>query len=312
MRFLHLKLNFQFLSLIGICFHVPDVQYLNSSERTSFFSLLTSGSAFGTLLTGVLGSFILDYFGWQMAFRAIGFLGIAWALMMRFYTMSSDRNRVINVSLPNRLCATNVASDSVPWLLLFRRSPFWAMVIAHACQNNCFYVLLSWLPTYFHEGFPHAKVRGVLRVSKIVSVPLWMNSEPICHLRFDFTGLDCEYGAMVGSSCVHVPRKIYDGLFNCTRLAGDAGAKNCTKLLFFKRKHCSSHHVPNEKFLSGTRMHDCCNWYERILKLFWKLSLNINVQAYRIQLIDRIIFVPFNFFRLCVLNAQTKRWWRIS
>lgn len=120
---------------------------------------MTSGSALGTLLTGILGSFILDYFGWQMAFRTIGFLGIAWALMMRFYTMSVDRNRVINVSLPNRLCATNAnANDAVPWLLLFRRSAFWAMVVAHACQNNCFYVLLSWLPTYFHEGFPHAKV----------------------------------------------------------------------------------------------------------------------------------------------------------
>lgn len=135
------------------------LQYLSSSERSSFFSLLTAGSALGTLLTGLLGSFILDYFGWQMAFRAIGFLGIAWALMMRFYTMSSDRNRIINLSLPNRLCTTNVGSDdSVPWLILFRRSAFWAMVIAHACQNNCFFVLLSWLPTYFHEGFPQAKV----------------------------------------------------------------------------------------------------------------------------------------------------------
>lgn len=147
--------------------------------------MLTSGSALGTLLTGIVGSFILDYFGWQMAFRIIGFLGIAfltifaltfyiktnysfvffkfigivWALTMRFYTMSSDRNRIINLSMPNRLCTTNVgANDSVPWLLLFRRAAFWAMVIAHACQNNCFFVLLSWLPTYFHEGFPQAKV----------------------------------------------------------------------------------------------------------------------------------------------------------
>lgn len=124
--------------------------------------MLTSGSALGTLLTGILGSFILDYFGWQMAFRIIGFLGIAWALMMRFYTMSTDRNRIINLSMPNRLCTTNAgASDSVPWLLLFRQSSFWAMVIAHACQNNCFFVLLSWLPTYFHEGYPLAKVKSI-------------------------------------------------------------------------------------------------------------------------------------------------------
>lgn len=79
---------------------------------------------------------------------------------MRFYTMSSDRNRIINVSIPNRLCTTNAncaPDSSVPWLKYFGRPSFWAMVITHACQNNCFFVLLSWLPTYFHEGFPHAK-----------------------------------------------------------------------------------------------------------------------------------------------------------
>lgn len=135
------------------------MQNLSSSERASFFSLLTTGSALGTLLTGILGSFVLDYCGWQMSFRVIGFLGIAWALLMRFYTMSADRNRIINLSVPNRLCTNNVnINSSVPWLVLFRRSSFWAMVITHACQNNCFFVLLSWMPTYFHEGFPHAKV----------------------------------------------------------------------------------------------------------------------------------------------------------
>lgn len=133
-------------------------QNLNSSERTSFFSLLTCGSALGTLLTGTLGSFILDYFGWPMVFRILGILALAWALMMRFYTMSSDRYRIINLSVPNRLCTANcTVNDSVPWLKLFSRPSFWACVLTHACENNCFFVLLSWLPTYFHDGFPHAK-----------------------------------------------------------------------------------------------------------------------------------------------------------
>lgn len=78
--------------------------------------------------------------------------------MMRFYTMSSDRNRIINVSVPNRLCATNCsAHDSVPWLQLMSRASFWAMAITHACENNCFFVLLSWLPTFFDDRFPDAK-----------------------------------------------------------------------------------------------------------------------------------------------------------
>ena len=32
-----------------------------------------------------------------------------------------------------------------------------ACIFCHFCQNNCFFILLSWLPTYFHDNFPEAK-----------------------------------------------------------------------------------------------------------------------------------------------------------
>lgn len=93
-----------------------------------------------------------------MAFRIIGLLGVAWALVMRYFSMSADRGRIVNVSMANRLCSSQTnLDDSVPWLRLFAQPAFWAMVLTHACQNNCFFVLLSWLPTYFHENFPQEK-----------------------------------------------------------------------------------------------------------------------------------------------------------
>lgn len=134
-------------------------QNLCSKERSSFFGLLTSGSALGTLITGSLGSFVLDYFGWSTVFQVIGLLGLAWALILRYYTMSANRNRVINVFNPSRMCTTKGTADmeAVPWLKLFTRLSFWACVLTHACEMNCFFVLLSWLPTYFHDGYPQAK-----------------------------------------------------------------------------------------------------------------------------------------------------------
>lgn len=188
--------------LNGACqgVHFPSMssmttQNLCAAERTSFFSLLMSGSAAGTLLTGIMGSFILDYFGWQFVFRIIGALGLAWALTMRYYTMSAERRRIVQVSLPHRLCTNNRAllggsgsssggssgsllsggdhgDDSVPWLRLFRRPSFWACVLAHACQNNCFFVLLSWLPTYFHDEFPQAE-------GWVVNMVPWLALPPV-------------------------------------------------------------------------------------------------------------------------------------
>lgn len=132
-------------------------QNLSANERASFFSMLTAGSAVGTLSTGILGSFVLDYFGWPIVFRVIGFIGLAWALTLRYYTMSHNRNRIINLSVPNRIFSKLGNGESVPWLKLIVRPALWACVIAHACEMNCFFVLLSWLPTYFHELYPQAQ-----------------------------------------------------------------------------------------------------------------------------------------------------------
>lgn len=155
-------------------------QNLSASERTSFFSILTSGSALGTLLTGILGSFILDYFGWPTVFRVIGFLGLSWTLFLRYYTMATDRNRIINLSQPSRICPKLGHSETVPWLKLFGRTSFWACVLAHACEMNCFFVLLSWLPTYFHENFPHAK-------GWVVNMIPWLALPPVTILGKAFT-----------------------------------------------------------------------------------------------------------------------------
>lgn len=131
-------------------------QNLCHAERSSFFSILTIGGAIGTIVTGSVGSLILDYFGWSIAFRILGLLGLCWTLFLRYHTMSSERLRVVTLDQPNRICVNSV--EYVPWLQFFKRASFWACVLTHACEMNCFFVLLSWLPTYFHENFPNAKV----------------------------------------------------------------------------------------------------------------------------------------------------------
>lgn len=47
-------------------------QRMHEAERASFFSLLMSGSALGTLLAGSLGSYILDNYSWDMVFHVLG------------------------------------------------------------------------------------------------------------------------------------------------------------------------------------------------------------------------------------------------
>ena len=50
---------------------------------------------------------------------------------------------------------------------------FRSLLVAHFCENNAFYILLSWMPTYFHENFPTARVSHTLSTSVLVGILLW-------------------------------------------------------------------------------------------------------------------------------------------
>lgn len=132
---------------------------LTDRERAAFFSIATSGSAFGTLVTGTLGSYILEISNWEAVFYVIGFLCCSWTLLFHHMCQVSEK------IYPN---SENV---NVPWLELFKKPALWSCVLAHACQNNCFFTLLSWLPTYFHDVFPEAKGWLVNMVPWLFTVP---------------------------------------------------------------------------------------------------------------------------------------------
>lgn len=132
---------------------------LSDKDRAAFFSLATSGSAFGTLLTGLVGSFILEHSNWQSVFYVIGALCCSWTLLFYYMCNTSDGD------------FTLAENAKVPWITLFRKPAFWSCVFAHACQNNCFFTLLSWMPTYFHDVFPEAKGWIVNMVPWLFTVP---------------------------------------------------------------------------------------------------------------------------------------------
>ncbi|XP_076628124.1 major facilitator superfamily transporter 18 [Colletes latitarsis] len=137
-------------------------QRLHETERASFFSLLTSGSALGTLLTGSLGSYLLENYDWMTVFQTLGGLSLMWTLFLSYHTLP----------FKERAASTKLTTNyTLPWLKLLKKPPFWSCVIGHACQNNCFFVLLSWMPTYFHDTFPEVK-------SWVVNMVPWLSMLP--------------------------------------------------------------------------------------------------------------------------------------
>uniref|UniRef100_A0A4W6EE90 Solute carrier family 17 member 9 n=1 Tax=Lates calcarifer TaxID=8187 RepID=A0A4W6EE90_LATCA len=121
-----------FPSLASLC-----SQRVVEGERGFLMSTMNSGAHLGTLVAGGMGSFMLDWYGWESMFYCIGFLSTLWALVVWQYLLKGTISHT-------------------RWLSLFKKPPVWAMVFAHMCICSTSNTLLSWLPTYFKESFPHA------------------------------------------------------------------------------------------------------------------------------------------------------------
>ena len=135
---------------------------LNAKDRSFFFSATTAGGAIGTLLTGTVGSYMNESFGWPSVFYSIGFIALIWVAVLKYYAMAltHQRKNIVGMSSTQSLLGSGSAQNGdgrVPWLAYLKSRSLWACVICHFCQNNCFFILLSWLPTYFHDNFPDAK-----------------------------------------------------------------------------------------------------------------------------------------------------------
>lgn len=170
-----------FRVLLGVSqgVHFPSTTSLvsrkvHTDERSLTISLIATGANCGTLLSGSVGSFLMEQFGWQKPFYVIGCSGLLWAVVMYRCLIRKQHSAAESPLLSAKAMDMNSninTSTPVPWLRLFSRCSFWALLISNYCSNNGFYILLSWLPTFFHENFPDAKSWVFNVVPWLVIVP---------------------------------------------------------------------------------------------------------------------------------------------
>ncbi|XP_021503040.1 voltage-gated purine nucleotide uniporter SLC17A9 isoform X3 [Meriones unguiculatus] len=131
-------------------------QRVQESERAFTYSTVGAGSQFGTLVTGGIGSVLLDWCGWQSVFYFSGGLTLLWVCYVYRYLLH-EKDLVLALGVLAQ--GLPVASPSkVPWRQLFRKASVWAAICSQLCSACSFFILLSWLPTFFKETFPHSKV----------------------------------------------------------------------------------------------------------------------------------------------------------
>ena len=113
---------------------------------------------YSTLFCGIFGSIVLENYGWRYTFQMVGILSLSWVYFLRTQMNKQtidqkEREKDMLIKEGQHV------QGSVPWKEIMTKPSFWSLIVAHVCQNNAYYILLTWLPTYFQENYPGSKVK---------------------------------------------------------------------------------------------------------------------------------------------------------
>ena len=129
-------------------------RWVPAGERSRAVARIMSGIPLGTIAGVMVTGWLVERFGWPMAFYACGALGLVWfAVFQREVTNDPDDDPRVSDEERARLPPPDAGARTakVPWRRLLLRWPVLAIVVAHFASTWNLYVLLSWLPSYFRD-----------------------------------------------------------------------------------------------------------------------------------------------------------------
>ena len=136
--------------------------------------------ALGTVISLPFSGILADAFGWEAVFYVQGGLAMIWCVLWIFlvYDSPQDHPRIhpkelelfescmddgghghavirliffVNFCRYYLIFFSSLQSLPVPWKAVLTSGPFWAILIAHTCNNFGWYMLLVELPTYMKQ-----------------------------------------------------------------------------------------------------------------------------------------------------------------
>ncbi|XP_030618748.1 solute carrier family 17 member 9 [Delphinapterus leucas] len=144
-------------------------QKVRESERAFTYSTVGAGSQFGTLVTGAVGSLLLDWYGWPSVFYFSGGLTLLWVCYV-YRRLLGEKDLILALGVLAQGLPVS-RHTKVPWRQLFRKPSVWAAIISQLSAACSFFILLSWLPTFFKETFPSSKGWVFNVVPWLVAIP---------------------------------------------------------------------------------------------------------------------------------------------
>jgi MFS family permease len=125
-------------------------------ERSLATAMFDAAAKFGPAIGTPLVGLLLIHFGWRWSFAVTGILSFLYFLA--FYVVYRDPGEDPQLSqVERRYLAEHGATEKAkigtvggaPLAYLLKQRKVWGLVLGFFGYNYCFYLLLTWMPTYF-------------------------------------------------------------------------------------------------------------------------------------------------------------------
>nr|XP_009804712.1 PREDICTED: sodium-dependent phosphate transport protein 1, chloroplastic-like [Nicotiana sylvestris] len=125
------------------------------SERSRSLALVYSGMYLGSVTGLAFSPLLIHNFGWPSVFFSFGSLGTVWfaVWLNKAYSSPLD-DPELRPEEKKLILSSSVSKEpvkSIPWKLILSKPPVWALIVSHFCHNWGTFILLTWMPTYYHQ-----------------------------------------------------------------------------------------------------------------------------------------------------------------
>ncbi|WP_156678564.1 MFS transporter [Sphingomonas profundi] len=116
------------------------------NQRSTGYGLGNAASNMGAIVTPLMIPLVAAAWGWRGAFVAAGILGFVWAAAWLLVTRGLDL-----APPPPEACSP--ADPTPAYGAVIRERRTWAIAIAKALSDQTWWLLLFWMPDFFHRTF---------------------------------------------------------------------------------------------------------------------------------------------------------------
>ncbi|MFK7732189.1 MAG: MFS transporter [Pseudomonadales bacterium] len=128
-------------------------QWSLPDERARLLAIVVSGATIGAPGGLMLSGWIVESWGWPMAFYSFGMVGVVWAFWWLFYASDNPMTHP-RISEEEKLLLRASKQETkentpIPYRAILTHPAVWAIVINKFCALWMVYMFLAWLPSYF-------------------------------------------------------------------------------------------------------------------------------------------------------------------